>query len=142
MKIEVDPDKCIGCYICETVCMMKYEGVFNPRKGRIRLKAGEKSGGIPAKYVPTVCLQCEEPDCVPSCPTEALVRNEDTGIIEVEEELCTGCEACIQACPYDAIFIHPEKTVAIKCEVCSGEPLCTPLCPSGALRLIKYDPMR
>ena len=61
------------------------------------------------------------------------------GIVEFDSERCIGCKACIQACPYDAIFIDPETKSASKCHFCAHrtdiglEPACVVVCPEHAI---------
>jgi Fe-S-cluster-containing hydrogenase component 2 len=57
----------------------------------------------------------------------------------VNEEKCDGCGWCIEACDFGAIAIHPEKKVAIVCDLCGGEPECIKWCPEEALQLITTD---
>ena len=51
----------------------------------------------------------------------------------IDREACTGCEACVEACPYQAIRMDAEER-AFKCDFCAGEPACVPECVTLALR--------
>jgi formate-dependent nitrite reductase membrane component NrfD/ferredoxin len=61
------------------------------------------------------------------------------GIVDFDPDICIGCKGCIQACPYDAIYIHPETGTAAKCHFCAHrvevglEPACVTACPERAL---------
>jgi len=63
----------------------------------------------------------------------------DDGIVEFDGSACIGCKACLQACPYDAIYIDPETNTAAKCHYCSHrtdrglEPACVVVCPTHAI---------
>jgi Fe-S-cluster-containing dehydrogenase component len=57
----------------------------------------------------TRCNHCANPPCVRICPTQAMYQRAD-GIVEFDNSVCIGCKACMQACPYDAIYIDPEAT--------------------------------
>lgn len=104
--VDVDPNRCIGCGICELICSLEKggENVFNPSKSRIRV----------LRLYPTVnmaitCRLCENPPCVRACPRNVLRQSEETGVIIVDEAKCDGCGWCIKACDYGSITIDPQE---------------------------------
>jgi Fe-S-cluster-containing hydrogenase component 2 len=123
-----DPKICSSCRICELICSFKHEGVFNPSKSRIKVIRIEP----PAYDFPIACKQCGKPPCKASCPTNAISENHD-GILYVNENLCIGCGACVQACPFGAIRLKPNNGIAIMCDLC-GE--CVKRCPPETLKLL------
>jgi Fe-S-cluster-containing dehydrogenase component/formate-dependent nitrite reductase membrane component NrfD len=84
------------------------------------------------------CNHCEWAPCVTICPVTALYRRAD-GIVDFNNERCIGCKACMQACPYDALYIDPESNTAAKCNFCTHrlevglEPSCVAVCPERAI---------
>jgi len=72
------------------------------------------------------------------CPTVALYRRPD-GIVDFDGDRCIGCKSCMQACPYDALYIDPETQTAAKCHYCAHrvevglEPACVIVCPVQAI---------
>jgi formate-dependent nitrite reductase membrane component NrfD/ferredoxin len=72
------------------------------------------------------------------CPVEALYFRED-GIVDFDNDRCIGCKSCMQACPYDALYIDPESHTAAKCNYCAHridvglEPACVNVCPEHAI---------
>lgn len=132
--ISADPAKCTGCSLCEYACALEKEKSFNPLRSRIRVVRLH-----PLVNVTMVCRFCEDAPCVPACPRDALYQSAESGVILVEEEKCDACGWCIQACPYGAIMLHPEKKVAITCDLCGGEPECINYCPEEALELITEE---
>jgi Fe-S-cluster-containing dehydrogenase component/formate-dependent nitrite reductase membrane component NrfD len=134
----IDNRKCIGCHACSTACKSENEvplGVY-----RTWVKYVE-TGTFPDNrrhFQVTRCNHCANPPCVRICPTEAMYQRAD-GIVEFDNSVCIGCKACMQACPYDAIYIDPETDTAAKCHYCAHrtdiglEPACVVVCPEHAI---------
>jgi len=122
--VSADPEKCVGCAVCEYVCSLEKEKVFNPLKSRIRVVRLH-----PLINLSVTCRLCEDAPCVAACPRDA----EETGVILIDEEKCNGCGWCIEACDYGAITLHPDKRVVVTCDLCDGEPKCVEWCPEEAL---------
>ncbi len=134
----IDNRSCIGCHACSTACKAENEvplGVY-----RTWVKYVEK-GAFPntrRAFQVTRCNHCANPPCVRICPVTAMYQRED-GIVEFDPDVCIGCKACLQACPYDAIYIDPDSGTAAKCHYCSHrtdiglEPACVVVCPTQAI---------
>jgi len=129
----VDPEKCIACRNCELACSFKHVGEFNPIRSRIR------SFNYPVTPFPisVTCLQCEDAVCSEACPTSAISRDFTTGAMVIDKEVCEGCEMCILACPFGSIRLDPQENVAIKCDLCGGDPECVKFCITGALQYVE-----
>ncbi len=84
------------------------------------------------------CNHCDDAPCVTICPTVALYRRPD-GIVDFDGARCIGCKSCMQACPYDALYIDPTTNTAAKCHYCAHrlevglEPACVIVCPEQAI---------
>ena len=130
------PEACTGCRICEMVCSLHHEKTgINPKRSMIRiLDVSEK--GI---YIPTICRLCKNAPCVEACPSIALSQDTRTGVIHVDEEKCNGCGLCMEACKFGAISLHPEKDIAVVCDLCDGEPKCVKYCMQKALVFLKPE---
>jgi Fe-S-cluster-containing dehydrogenase component len=76
-------------------------------------------------------MQCEVPYCASVCPSKAISRNPETGVVKVSKKKCTGCKACLSACPFGAMGFA--ENVAIKCDHCGGHPSCVEFCQAKAL---------
>jgi len=126
--IVCDPEKCLGCRICEFACSAKTAKSTNLLLSRIRVVDFEPRGSLAL-----ACMLCEDPPCVRSCPKDALRQSEKTGQIIVDEEKCTGCSWCEIACPFGTIASDPTKKVVTICDLCEGEPECVKACPYEAL---------
>ncbi|MDO5044827.1 MAG: 4Fe-4S dicluster domain-containing protein [Coriobacteriia bacterium] len=157
----LDLNRCVGCGACQVSCKL-----FNNQKDdiswihieRLEWEPGDANKIINRGYLPHACMQCEEPPCVPVCPTGATYRREEDGITIVEYEKCISCGACVIACPYGARAISNQDEfyfdstepapyeeygiihshVAEKCEFCYQrledqlEPACVINCPIHA----------
>ena len=131
----IDLRKCIGCHACTIACKAEHEipvGV-----NRCWVKTVEK-GSFPQTqrfFFPVLCNQCDDAPCMRICPTSALFKRRD-GIVDLNGDSCIGCRACMEACPYDQLFIDPNTHTAEKCNFCANRvenkllPACVIVCPT------------
>lgn len=89
-------------------------------------------------FVPKTCQHCEKAPCVDVYPTGASRKMED-GTIQIDEEACIGCGACLDACPYRVRYLDDDSNVAKKCTMChdnidpeTGVPQCVSQCGGNA----------
>ena len=134
----LDQRSCIGCHACTVACKQEHDidlGVF-----RTWVKYIEE-GTFPdtRRYFSVLrCNHCDDAPCVSICPTQALFRRED-GIVDFDSDRCIGCKACMNACPYDALYIDPNSETAAKCNFCAHrvdqglKPSCEIVCPTQAI---------
>ena len=134
----IDNRKCIGCHACSTACKAENEVPLGVNRTWVKYV---ETGAYPDStrhFQVTRCNHCENPPCTRICPVTAMYQRDD-GIVEFDPEVCIGCKACMQACPYDAIYIDPETNAAAKCHYCSHrvelelEPACVVVCPEHAI---------
>src|SRR5688500_15431641 len=131
-------DRCIGCHACSTAC--KSENDVPLGVNRTWVKNVEKGlyPDVRRHFQVTRCNHCANPPCVRICPVTAMYQRAD-GIVEFDPQVCIGCKACLQACPYDAIYIDPDSGTAAKCHFCAHrvemnlEPACVVVCPEHAI---------
>ncbi len=128
-RLCVDESKCTDCRICQLVCSARYSGLYSPRLARIKKRAGI----MPDTTGTDVCRHCDDAPCVAACPVEALQQTGGEGVVTLEQTLCTGCAACIEECPYEAIWLNDETELAYKCDLCAGNPACEERCPTAAI---------
>ena len=134
----IDQRRCIGCHACTVAC--KEENRVPLGAFRTWVKYIER-GAFPntRRYFSVLrCNHCDAAPCVTICPTVALYRRDD-GIVDFDGRRCIGCKSCMQACPYDALYIDPDTSTAAKCNYCAHrvevglEPACVIVCPERAI---------
>jgi len=134
----IDNRKCIGCHACTVACKAEHEVPIGVN--RTWVKYVEKGVFPNTRRLFSVlrCNHCEAAPCVDICPVTALYTRDD-GIVDFDNARCIGCKSCIQACPYDAIYIDPETETAAKCNYCAHRvetglaPACVVVCPEQAI---------
>ena len=134
----IDQRRCIGCHACTVACKAEHGvelGVF-----RTWVKYIEQ-GEFPdtrRHFSVLRCNHCDDAPCVTVCPVTALYKRED-GIVDFDGDRCIGCKACMNACPYDALYIDPKSQTAAKCNFCAHKvdvglkPACETVCPAEAI---------
>lgn len=135
--MAIDTRRCVGCSACVIAC--KEENGL-PLEGFRSWIETETRGTYPAlaMQIRSVrCEQCSDAACVQNCPTGASFYARG-GVVGVDRDLCTGCKACIAACPYEARHIHPDG-YADKCTFCLHrvekglQPACATNCPTSSI---------
>lgn len=139
----IDLDRCTRCDDCVRACAATHGG--NPRF----VRQGPTHDHL---QFANACLQCVDPVCMIGCPTGAIHRDAETGVVEINEPTCVGCSTCANSCPYSNIrmvelhepggaIIVDEATgtpiiKATKCDLCIDQltgPACQHACPHEAL---------
>jgi len=134
----IDNRKCIGCHACTVACKTENQVALGVNRTWVKYVEKGKFPNTRRVFQVTRCNHCEKPPCVAICPVTAMYQRKD-GIVDFSSERCIGCKACMQACPYDAIYMDPFSGTAAKCHYCAHrtevglEPSCVVVCPEHAI---------
>ncbi len=69
-------------------------------------------------YLPRICEHCLNPSCVASCPSGAMYKREEDGIVLVDQDKCRGWRMCVSGCPYKKVYFNWQTGKAEKCTLC------------------------
>ena len=108
LSMAIDLAKCIGCDACSVACKIENSSPGNIWWAPVVHKEVGKFPKARLSFLPTLCMHCEDPPCMKSCPTKAISRRDD-GIVLINEDKCAGSRACLTACPYNAISVWEEE---------------------------------
>lgn len=152
----IDLAYCIGCNACTVACKQEQGTPPGVMYARVLVREFGKYPRAGKIFLPILCMHCEHPPCMKVCPSGAITRTED-GVVLINEEICSGAQACVTACPYGAIFYpdtlhtyfetptpfeeyHIQRRrkfpTAMKCNLCiqrvrdGKDPACVVTCPT------------
>ena len=134
----IDQSKCIGCHACSTACKSENQVPLGVNRTWVKYVETGAYPDVRRRFQVTRCNHCANPPCVRICPVTAMYQRSD-GIVEFDPSICIGCKSCMQACPYDSIYLDPETNTAAKCTFCAHrldvglEPACVVVCPEHAI---------
>ena len=134
----IDNRKCIGCHACTVACKSEHDIPLGVNRTHVKYVETGVFPSTQRSFTVTRCNHCEDAPCVEICPTQALFTRPD-GIVDFSSDRCIACKSCMQACPYDAIYIDPATQTAAKCNYCAHriengyEPACVIVCPVEAI---------
>jgi len=134
----IDQGKCIGCHACTTACKSENQVPLGVNRTWVKYVETGAYPDVRRRFQVTRCNHCANPPCVRICPVTAMYQRDD-GIVEFDPSICIGCKSCMQACPYDSIYLDPETNTAAKCTFCAHridvglEPACVVVCPEHAI---------
>ena len=109
LGMVIDLARCVGCDACTVACQtengtppgIQYAPVYRTEVG--------KFPQAKVIFLPTLCMHCEGAPCMKACPTGAISKRENDGIVLVDQEKCCGSKACMAACPYGALHFYEER---------------------------------
>ncbi len=140
----LDSDSCIGCHACTVACKSEHDVPLGVNRTWVKYIETGTFPDVARKFSVMRCNQCDDAPCMAICPTSALFRAPN-GVVDFQDDNCIGCKSCMNACPYDALYINPETNTAHKCNMCNHrlevglEPSCQIVCPTEAIKIGDLD---
>ncbi|MGD9234495.1 MAG: 4Fe-4S dicluster domain-containing protein [Desulfobacterales bacterium] len=143
-----DQKKCIGCFSCTIACKSNKHILVGPKPTDIITVGPKMIHGEPrASYVFMPCFHCENPWCVAACPTGAMQKRSQDGIVFIDSNLCVGCKSCMSACPWGSPQWNSETGKVVKCDYCMDrvdaglKPACVTICTTHCLHFENAEKM-
>ena len=134
----IDNRTCIGCHASTVACKSEHDVPIGVNRTHVKYIEKGTYPDSTREFSVHRCNHCEDAPCTTICPTYALFTRDD-GIVDFDNDRCIGCKSCMQACPYDALYIDPNEGTAAKCNYCahrvenSYEPACVIVCPTESI---------
>ncbi len=134
-----DSSRCIKCWACEIACE-QWHGI---KAGTIKLRRVTEvtTGTFPdvtRKFLSLSCRHCAKAPCAVVCPSKAISKRIEDGIVVVDSNKCIGCHSCLEVCPFGVPQFEADGTMR-KCDMClerlaqNQQPICVATCPTQAL---------
>ena len=140
----LDSDSCIGCHACTVACKSEHDVPLGVNRTWVKYIETGAFPNVSRHFSVMRCNHCDDAPCISICPTNALFRA-DNGVVDFNDDNCIGCKGCMNACPYDALYINPATNTAHKCNFCNHriedglEPSCVIVCPTHAIKVADLD---
>lgn len=134
----IDQDTCIGCHACTVACKAEHDVPLGVNRTWVKYIESGSFPDVTRNFAVMRCNHCDDAPCVTICPTNALFHR-DNGIVDFDTANCIGCKSCMNACPYDALYIDPADHTAQKCNFCAHrvedglQPSCVIVCPTQSI---------
>jgi anaerobic dimethyl sulfoxide reductase subunit B (iron-sulfur subunit) len=153
-----DGAACNGCKVCLVACRdvkdnpvgVNFRRVLHYSGGSWEQHPTQPTVMVPNIYAYTVsmaCNHCTDPVCLEVCPSGAIFKREEDGLVMIDKETCLGCRLC-ETCPYDAPQFNEIEGVMTMCDGCDDlraegeDPACVAACPQRALQFGDIDEFR
>ena len=107
----IDQDTCIGCHACTVACKAEHDVPLGVNRTWVKYIESGTFPDVSRHFAVMRCNHCDDAPCVTICPTGSLFHREN-GIVDFDTASCIGCKSCMNACPYDALYIDPDDHTA------------------------------
>lgn len=106
----IDLARCVGCDACTVACQAENGTPPGILYAPVYRKEVGKFPQAKVVFLPVLCMHCAAAPCLRACPTGAIHKRAQDGIVLVDRHKCCGSKACIAACPYGALHFYQEKS--------------------------------
>ena len=130
-----DSDRCIQCRTCEVACTSMHNIEPGLKWRRVIETWSGDFPNVTRSFFSLACMHCGKPACAAVCPTGAISKRAEDGIVVVDRDKCNGCQECLAACPFNVPQFGSDGTMQ-KCDFCltrGEEPACAAHCLAEAL---------
>ena len=107
----IDHSRCIGCHACTVACKSENDVPLGSFRTWVKYTERGEFPEVRRSFAVLRCNQCSRAPCIGICPVHALHKRPD-GIVDIDPARCIGCKSCLQACPYDALYINDASGTA------------------------------
>ena len=140
MGMAIDTQTCVACTACVVACKTENDVADGFARDWITTELVGQFPALEMEIRSERCNHCDDAPCVTACPTGASFVGVG-GTVQVDADKCTGCKACIAACPYDARFVDPRTNTVDKCTFCAHRAdnaggwttACQDVCPTQSI---------
>ena len=148
LGFHVDSTHCIGCRTCQIACKDKNNLSVGMLFRHVETYEGGKFPDPWVYNISLTCNHCAEPQCVANCPTGAMYKRAEDGVVLHNADLCIGCRYCQWSCPYGAIAFLEAAGKVTKCNACADllaqnqNPACVDACVMRVLHFGDLETLR
>lgn len=131
----LDVSRCVQCRTCEVTCKITRSVEPGVKWRRVVETWSGDFPDVKRSFLSTACMHCGKPACIAVCPTGAIRKRTEDGIVVVDKDKCNGCKECYSACPFHVPQFGADGIMQ-KCDFCiesGGGPACVVPCPAEAI---------
>jgi len=140
-----DLNKCTGCHACQIACTLENQVEWGTNWRQVITFNGNKNPELPCFHLSFACNNCMDAPCVKYCPSLAISKDKQSGVVLISDSKCIGCKYCSWVCPFDAPQFNYRSSIMEKCTLCNHRlqenlaPACVVLCPTDALQFGSFS---
>ncbi len=156
LGLMIDMDRCIGCKTCVSACRNSHKIVDHenclpgqiPSYIRVESRTEGSYPMVREQCWVVPCQHCKNPPCLEACPSGAIVKDDQNGIVRILRDKCEGGKTCIEACPWNVIQFDEAGGFAHKCDMCydlvvfGNKPVCVEVCMTDAIAFGELETLK